>query len=182
MSKPNDEQLDDFFKSIDDNLESLADFSQNIKQKLDDSLQKSGYASWSEMFEKGLDALTRQVSPLSGQTDFNAPKAIVDRSTFIQGELAKIRYDMRHRGAFRDGHLTALHQYASQLLESNLDTHYLRHILHGEIQRQEKNRSHRRDRYQEGYKQALKDLIEIINNSDIYMMSKVRDELHHQTS
>ena len=77
MSKPNDEQLDDFFKSIDDNLESLADFSQNIKQKLDDSLQKSGYASWSEMFEKGLDSLTRQVSPLSGQTDFNAPKAIV---------------------------------------------------------------------------------------------------------
>ena len=63
MSKPNDEQLDDFFKSIDDNLESLADFSQNIKQKLDDSLQKSGYASWSEMFEKGLDSLTRQVSP-----------------------------------------------------------------------------------------------------------------------
>lgn len=178
MTKPKDDQLDDFFKNVDDNLESLADFSQSIKQKLDDSLQKSGYQSWSEMLEKSIDSITKQVSFQSGQSDFNAPKAIVDRSTFIQNELSKIRYNMRHRGAFRDGHLNALHQYAGHLLESRLDTQYFRGILNGEIVRLEQKRSRRRDRYQEGFVQALKDIIEILNNSDIYMMSKVREELH----
>lgn len=116
--KPED-FLDDFFNEISsgitNNNESAADFAKRMQTSVQESLEKNGYKDFSDLITKSVDTAVRYMGPQAQGSGFERPEKVYDGFTYMQNELAMIRYDMRRRGAFRDGHQEALRVYFGQM-------------------------------------------------------------------
>ncbi len=175
MERKSEEMLDQIFNDIASGIfdsESTADF----QRRLTDSLERSGYGTVGDLINHGVDTVNKYVGPEAQFSGFQKPSRIVDGFTFVQNELSMLRYDMRRRGAFRDGHQEALRLYYQQMLSNPKKIQALVPGMKEELERR-KERLMKRDRYGEGYVAGLEDLLRILEDSKKYMMNKVRNAL-----
>ena len=126
--KPED-VLDAFFREISSEetsfTESSNDFGKRIQASIQESLQRHGYDDLGDLITKTMDSAVRYVGPQAAVSEISAPPKVKDGFTYVQNELSKVRYDMRHRGAFRDGHQAALQTYFSQMQEATKNIKFL---------------------------------------------------------
>ena len=175
--KMSDDLFDEFFSEIERtvNPESLNEFTKKINEQVNSSLKSSGYQDFNSVFNYGMDIARRNIT--GSQTLFQAPKMVVDRQSFIQNELSKIRYDMRKRGAYREGHEAALKVSYGWIIQFENESFLALREVKAAIKQAKKNRR-KNDRYDEGYIDGLKDVRNILIESDHFMMSKVRFSLN----
>lgn len=173
-----EEYLDDFFNEI-DNAESAVDFAKRVQDTVQTSFEKSGYRDLGELISKGVDSAFRYVGPGVETSGFAKPEKVVDGLSYVQNQLAEIHYDMRRRGAFRDGHLAALKSYYQQMEESKGGLLFFEKMIRDDLASRKKRVS-RHDRYEEGYCAGLEDLINILRDTRQYLMNRVRHDLLKQ--
>ena len=112
MNKRNEEMLDQIFNDIASGIfdsETTADF----QRRLTESLARSGSSNVGDLINHGVDTVAKYVGPNAQYSGFEKPSQITNGFTFVENELSMIRYDMRKRGVFRDGHQEALRLYSS---------------------------------------------------------------------
>ena len=175
MSKKNEELLDQIFNDIASGIfdsETTAQFQKRIQE----TFTKSGYASVGELINHGVDTVSKYVGPNAQYSGFDKPLEINNGFTFVQNELSMIRYDMRKRGAFRDGHQEALRLYYQQMISHKTHIQSLVPIIQEELVRRKESMP-KRDRYGEGYIAGLEDLLRILDDAKKYMMNKVLNSL-----
>ncbi len=153
--KNSPEFLDQFFAEL-DSSSSTADFSRRLKKQMEETLHDEGYESWD-------DLMSRKKGPSSG-----------DGFAYVKRELAKVRYDMRHSGPFKDGHQDALEQYWNRMCERPKEIQLLRPDIEADL-KQHATRRGRRDRYIEGYVAGLNDLLAILKGAREPAMRKVKE-------
>jgi len=178
-NKKNEDFLEGFFEEITEglnDLESASDFAKRMQDSVQSSFERSGYQDLGDFISKSVQSAVRFVGPDAVNSGFSKPERIKDGLTFIQNELSKIRYDMRRRGAFRDGHQEALRTYFSQMEESRKNLQAFEAIIQADFKERKKKMS-KRDRYGEGYLAGLEDLLRILRDAKKYMMQKVRNDL-----
>lgn len=178
QKKPED-FLDDFFNEISSglaDLESTSDFAKRMKDSVQDSLNKNGFQNLGDLISQSVDSAVRYVSPSAMNSGFDKPEKINDGFSFVQNELSSIRYDMRRRGAFRDGHQEALRVYFAQMQDAKKNLQTFVDIIRADLKERKKNMS-RRDRFGEGYIAGLEDLLRILKAEKKFMMQKVRNDL-----
>ena len=176
MNRRNEEMLDQIFNDIASGIfdsETTADF----QRRLSDTLAKNGYSNVSDLINHGVDTVAKYVGPNAQFSGFEKPTEINNGFTYVQNELAMIRYDMRKRGVFRDGHQEALRLYYQQMLSNKKNIQALVPIIQEELKRR-KERMPKRDRYGEGYITGLEDLLRILEDAKKFMMNKVRNSLY----
>lgn len=173
--KRNEEMLDEIFNEIASGIfdsETTAQF----QRRLTESLSKSGLGTVGDLINHSVDTVAKYVGPNAQYSGFQKPTVIDNGFTFVQNELSMIRYDMRKRGVFRDGHQEALRLYYQQMLSNKKNIQALVPIIQEELKRR-KERMPKRDRYGEGYITGLEDLLRILDDAKKYMMNKVRNSL-----
>lgn len=174
--KRSEDYLDAFFNEITSGVkenESASDFARRMQ---DSSETKKTYDQFADLLTKGVDTAMRYMGPNAQDSGFERPNAISDGFTFVQNELAMIRYDMRRRGAFKDGHQEALRKYYAQMQACRQHFISLEKAVKGEIKaRQKRKESH--DRFAEGYDTGLKDLLRIFEDAKVYMMRRIQNDL-----
>lgn len=178
-NKKSEDLLEGFFKEITEDMtssESPSDFARRMQDSVQESLQKNGYQDISDLITKSVESAVRYVGPEAGLSGYQRPERVKDGFTFVQNELAQIRYDMRKRGAFRDGHQEALRVYFEQMEESRKNLQAFEEIIRSDL-KERKKRMKKRDRYGEGYNAALEDLLRILGDAKKFMMQRVKNDL-----
>lgn len=166
-----EEFLDQFFDEIINGTQdgvSAKEFNQRMTSKV----RQSGF----DTLNKVIDEATKKAEQYSQFSNIEAPKVVNDGFTFVQNELALFRYDLSHRGMYRDGHQQAFVNYFNQFKENpNLIQTY-RSVIKSDI-RQRQRKTSNNDRFSAGYIDGLKDLVSILKRAQTYMMNKVRMDL-----
>lgn len=173
--KRNEELLDEIFNDIAKGIFD-SETPANFQRRLTETLEKSGYGNVGDLINHGVDTVAKYVGPSAQYSGFEKPDRVENGFTFVQNELSMIRYDMRKRGVFRDGHQEALRLYYQQMLSSKKNIQALVPIIQDELKRR-KERMPKRDRYGEGYVAGLEDLLRILEDAKKFMMNKVRNAL-----
>lgn len=171
-NKKPEELIDQIFNEIAAGLldsETTAQFQKRISETF--SATNVG-----NLINHGVDTVVKYVGPEAQYSGFERPSEIKDGFSYVQNELSMIRYDMRKRGAFRDGHQEALRLYYQQMLSNKKKIQALVPIIKEELKRR-KDTMAKRDRYGEGYVAALEVLLNILNDAKLFMMNKVRNSL-----
>lgn len=171
----NEEMLDQIFSDIASGIldsETTAQF----QRRLTETLARSGYSNVGDLINHGVDTVAKYVGPNAQYSGFEKPTNIIDGFSFVENELSMIRYDMRKRGVYRDGHQEALRLYHAQMLSNKKNIQALVPVIKEELERR-KERMPKRDRYGEGYIAGLEDLLRILEDAKKFMMNKVRNSL-----
>lgn len=171
-NKRPEELIDQIFNEIAAGLldsETVAQFQKRVNETF--SATNVG-----NLINHGVDTVAKYVGPEAQYSGFDQPSEIKDGFTYVQNELSMIRYDMRKRGAYRDGHQAALRLYYQQMLSNKTKIQTLVPTIKKELKLR-KDTMAKRDRYGEGYVAALEDLLQIFKDAKLYMMDKVRNSL-----
>lgn len=193
MAKKNtDDFLDGFFNEISNDLngnESVEEFAKRVHtsvetdifsdltQKMNDSLHKSGYDNLGDLINYGMDTAMRYVGPKAQDSGFEKPSQVVDAFTYIQNELANVRYEMLKRGAYKDGHQEALRTYFGQMEANRQHVLDFQKIIKNDMKARKKRKGSRNERFEEGYIEAMEELIRIVKDAKVYMMQKVKADI-----
>ena len=172
INKKTEEMIDEIFNEIASGIidsETVAQF----QKRVNETFSKSNVGN---LINHGVDTVTKYVGPEAQYSGFDQPSEVNNGFTYVQNELSMIRYDMRKRGAYRDGHQAALRLYYQQMLSNKTKIQTLVPTIKKELKLR-KDTMAKRDRFGEGYVAALEDLLEILNDAKLYMMDKVRNSL-----
>lgn len=192
----NDDFLEGFFNEISNDLNSnesveefaqrihkkensdiFTDFTQKMKEEVSDSLHKNGYNNLTDLINKGMDTALKYMGPEAEKSGFAKPDKVKDSFTFIQNELAMVRYDMWKRGSYKDGHQEALRTYFAQMEIDKKQVIGFEKILRHDLKARKKRKKSKNERFEEGYIDALEDLIRMVKDAKMYMMRKVKTDL-----
>lgn len=192
----NDDFLEGFFNEISNDLNSnesveefaqrihkkensdiFTEFTQKMKEEVNDSLYKNGYNNLTDLINKGMDTALKYMGPEAEKSGFVKPDKVKDSFTFIQNELAMVRYDMWKRGAYKDGHQEALRTYFAQMEIDKKQVIGFEKILRHDLKVRKKRKKSKNERFEEGYIDALEDLIRMVKDAKMYMMRKVKTDL-----
>lgn len=183
-SKKPEDYLDDFFNEIvnDEKLsESVDEFTKRMKTSVNDFAAKS--ERYTDTINKGVstafDYLNRAIDymdPKGSANEFQKPKEVINGITFVENELANIRYDIAHRGTYRDGHQEALRVYLAQMKRSPNNLLMFEKNIKEELKQRKKQKKHN-ERFFEGYNEGLEALLRILKDMKKFLMTQVQNDL-----
>lgn len=183
-SKKPEDYLDDFFNEIvnDEKIsETVDEFSQRVKTSVNDFTAKS--EQYTDTINKGvstafsyLNRAMDYMDPKGSANEFQKPQAVINGITFVENELANIRYDIAHRGTYRDGHQEALRVYFAQMSRSPQNLLRFEKNIREDLKQRRKQKKHN-DRFFEGYNEGLEAMIRILNDMKRFLMTQVQNDL-----
>ncbi len=178
------DSIDEIFNSVNakENAkafnETVNSVGKEIKSSINESLKQNGYDNINEYIRANFTSSAKQTKRPSERKVYQTRRSFENRYDYFMDALMSVRYDLKYRGYFKEGHQEAIHTYLllAEKYKSNLDALNIR--LKNEIRDLKITmRKQKKDAWNEGYLNGLEYIAKSIKNSKVYMMGKIAMEL-----
>lgn len=191
--KKTEDLLDDFFDEIENesytdyhktkkqsksNDTSTNDFEEKVKTTIESAINSDGFKNVANLINDGVLSFKKTVlendTPIF-EFDVNEMETRLD---YVKKELNNVKFDVFHRGQYKEGYGAALIFFVHQMEVSKYNLVDVEKEVKRAIKKKRYKEIKRSDRYYEGYANGLKFLKETLYSSRVYMMNKIKEDLY----
>lgn len=156
---------------------SINDFEEKVKKTINDTVNSEGFKNVANLFNDGILSIKKNFIeddiPL-----FNFEVKEMDtRLDYVKNTLNNLKFDVFHRGQYKEGYHDALDYFMHQMEVSKYNLLDMESEVKKAMKAKRYKQIKRSDRYYEGYAEGLKFLKETLYNSKIYMMNKIKEDI-----
>ncbi len=167
----------DFLDELFDELEtsgsqSVNDFGDMIKNRVNEEMKKNGYDDFSDLILGGIGNSSH------GKVHSRSRgRYAQNRFDYFINALINVSYGYQYRGYYREAHQEAIDKYIQMAKNNPTDLSVLERNVLREIRLVRRNRRDGRDKEYQGYLDGLNLVKKELENSKIYMMGKIADSI-----
>lgn len=149
--------FDHLFSQLADDQSTISDFSDAVKNSMDESARKKGYDSFSEMISAEISNSLSNRQPQKPKVDTKKVSADhISRYEYMMQAIQSVTYEPKYQGYYGEGHRSCLESYAKQMENNAKDLCVIEEKVKADIKVYARLlKKNRNDAYTQGHYDAL---------------------------